>query len=261
MASVMRSYRFGEHRHGDIELHYCIEGSVTFTVNKKRVTVKEGELLLISPMSAHALISEGCTEGRSLLVVVGVALLKNFFSPFSKYKEDMLLLSREDLQAQRKLSEVLEETAVLCEEEAEINALLVRGNIYKICAYLIDIISSSDKSGDEKNRELRKINGVEKALEMIYRDYSGPLTVEAVATATGYGKSNFCKIFKEVTGDTFHNVLNRKRVQNACDLLRETNMQISEIAAQVGFEETKSFCRVFKATVGSTPGQYRKSRN
>ena len=66
---------------------------------------------------------------------------------------------------------------------------------------------------------------------------------------------------RTVTGDTFHNVLNRKRVQNACDLLRETNMQISEIAAQVGFEETKSFCRVFKATVGSTPGQYRKSRN
>ena len=84
--------------------------------------------------------------------------------------------------------------------------------------------------------------------------------MEEVAAATGYGKSNFCKIFKEVTGETFHSVLNKKRIQSACDLLSETNMQISEIAAQVGFMETKTFCRVFKSSMGISPGAYRQHK-
>ena len=91
-----------------------------------------------------------------------------------------------------------------------------------------------------------KVANIKKALEMIYYDHSKPLTVDDAAEATGYGKSNFCKIFKMITGDTFHNVLNSQRVESACGLLSETNMSISEIAATVGFGETKSFCRIFR---------------
>ena len=80
MAGVMRSLPFGEHRHADIELQYCINDKVHLTVNKKSVTVKQGELILVSPMSAHSVISEEDSEGKALLVVVGVSLLKNFFS-------------------------------------------------------------------------------------------------------------------------------------------------------------------------------------
>ena len=80
MAGVMRLYPFGEHRHADIEIQYCIKDKIQLTVNKKSVTVKQGELILVSPMSAHSVISEEDSEGKALLVVVGVSLLKNFFS-------------------------------------------------------------------------------------------------------------------------------------------------------------------------------------
>ena len=260
MASIVRSYPFGEHRHADIELQYCTKGRLELTVNKKNICVNQGELILVSPMSAHSVVGEEDSEATALLVVVGVSLLKNFFSTFSNLKTDHLIVSREELESNAGLSGVLKETVALCEEEADKNALMIRGNIYKLCAYLIDIINSTHAAGEEQSGEMKKVASVEKALEMIYYEHNRSLTVEEVAAATGYGKSNFCKIFKAVTGDTFHNVLNRKRIQSACDLLRETDMQISEISAQVGFGEPKSFCRVFKETVGTTPGSYRKSR-
>ena len=93
---------------------------------------------------------------------------------------------------------------------------------------------------------------------MIYYDYASPLTLDDAASATGYGKSNFCKIFKEITGDTFHNVLNRQRIQSACDLLKETNLPISDIAIQIGFGEPKTFCRIFRSITDMTPRDYRK---
>ena len=79
------------------------------------------------------------------------------------------------------------------------------------------------------------------------------------ADLAGYGKSNFCKIFKAITGDTFHNVLNRHRIENAYMYLSETDMTVADIGSEVGFSDTKSFCRVFKSIIGSTAGEYRRS--
>ena len=69
---------------------------------------------------------------------------------------------------------------------------------------------------------------------------------------------NFCKIFKTITGDTFHSILNRHRIEIACLRLKIAGEPVERIAAEVGFADAKSFCRVFKAQMGISPGAYRK---
>ena len=83
------------------------------------------------------------------------------------------------------------------------------------------------------------------------------LDVDAAAEVSGYSKSNFCRVFREVVGESFHKHLNRYRINCATGLLRETSMQVSDIAVEVGLPETKSFCRVFREIMGMTPGEYR----
>lgn len=74
----------------------------------------------------------------------------------------------------------------------------------------------------------------------------------------GYSKSNFCKIFKRITGEPFHGVLNGYRIRIACDLLDKTDYSVERIAGEVGFADTKTFCRVFKSVMGVTAGRFRK---
>lgn len=248
---------FGEHRHADIELNFCLEGCLDAYVNKKRYSINQGEILLISPMVAHSYPRAEKCRNKSLCVIVGVSFLKKFFSYFSQAKRDAYVI---DKDCSNKLFEVLSETAQLCEEKNESNDLLIRGNLYKCCSYLIDVITSFGETEKCGNKEMVKVANIEKALEMIYYDHALPLTIEDAAMATGYGKSNFCKIFKAITGDTFHNVLNRQRVESASALLSETDMPISEIAHQVGFVEAKAFYRIFKSLTALTPGQYRKNQ-
>jgi AraC-like DNA-binding protein len=251
---------FAEHRHADIEMSYCLKGGFTALVDKKERHISEGELLLISPMTAHAYSSEEGQENVVLTVIVGVSFLKKFFSYFSNAKHSAYTVQRqEDHEAYVRLFEALEETTALFRGGNEKNDLLVRGSLYRLCAYLIDVITEMGEAPKAGNREMEKVANIERALEMIYYDFAKPLTIEDAALATGYGKSNFCKIFKKITGDTFHNVLNRQRVEAACGFLGGTDLSISQIAAQVGFEETKTFCRVFKSVTAMTPGEYRKS--
>lgn len=254
-------FGFGEHRHGDIEFHYCMRGSFRATVDKKTYTVNAGDLLLISPMAAHAFPYGDEEPATVLTVIVGVSFLKKFFSYFSCAKQKHYLMpSVKDSSSHQALHAHLTEIAEYCGREDETSELLIRGNLYKICAYLIEAINTFGEAQSSKTKEIKKISNIEKALEMIYYHHREPLTVKDAAEATGYGKSNFCKIFKSITGDTFHNVLNRQRIESACGLLSETDMPISQISTEVGFEETKSFCRVFKSVTALTPGEYRKSR-
>lgn len=252
---------FGVHRHADIEINYCVSGSFETVINDKKYIVAEGEMILISPMVAHSFPHHEDRNKKVLTIIVGISLLKKFFSYFSKAPKDVYLISKiNESDIHEKLYSHLTETVEFCQQKDARNDLLICGNLYKICSYLIDVIIAAGDYTNAVNKEMTKVANIEKAMEMIYFDYASPLTIEDVAVATGYAKSNFCKIFRSVTGDTFHNVLNRKRVESACGLLQESNMSVSEIATSVGFGETKTFCRVFRTITSYTPGQYRKMK-
>ncbi len=69
--------------------------------------------------------------------------------------------------------------------------------------------------------------------------------------------SSLSKIFKEVAGVNFLEYVNRKRVEKAKDYLRETNKRICSISGMVGYENDKSFRRIFKRYEGVSPVEYR----
>ena len=68
----------------------------------------------------------------------------------------------------------------------------------------------------------------------------------------------FCKLFKEQTGETFVNYLNKVRVNAAVNLLRTTAMKTYEISEAVGFNDYRYFCKIFKKVTGLTPSQVRE---
>ena len=246
---------FQEHRHADFELNFCVEGAFDILADKKRFRVEAGCTTLIPPMCSHEIPKDECGERTAMTITVGMSLLKRHFSDFSHLVSAPRVL---DLRSpeNRHIHALFMECAEALRDGHALSDLLITGNIYKIFAYLFDA-PAAVPSGT--NADYLKIENVEKALELIYYNYKEALSVEQVAALTGYSKSNFCKIFKKVVGESFHQALNRQRVNNAAGLLRATDMAVSDIAAEVGFSESKAFCRVFKAIYGVTPGQYRRS--
>ncbi len=84
------------------------------------------------------------------------------------------------------------------------------------------------------------------------------LSLEVVATEVGIPPNYVSKILKEEYGLTFKQYLNHLRVANARKLLKETNLNISEIAYESGYGNVKHFNRIFKNSEGVSPGDYRK---
>ena len=89
------------------------------------------------------------------------------------------------------------------------------------------------------------------------RSYDKPLDVPALARVALTSEAHFIRTFKETFGETPHRYLQRRRVERAMFLLRETDLGVTEICLEVGFASVGSFGRTFQEIVGESPTEYR----
>lgn len=250
--AIGRMNPFEMHRHPEIEFLYCLEGTCDIVVNRRACHLTEGKLALVGSMTPHEILrSESC---RTLVIEVGPVLLGEYFDAIAKLNPAQSLLSREDSS---ELCALFQETAGLIQSGMPFSELSVRGNIYKICASILQKLMEDPSSTASKS--LISISNIERALELIENRFAESLSIDYVASLCGYGKSNFCRIFRQITGDTFHSTLTRRRIQAAQLLLKETDASVESIAVQTGFVDSKSFCRAFRRFAGITPGGYRET--
>ena len=96
----------------------------------------------------------------------------------------------------------------------------------------------------------------------VFRYLSGNLGQElrlsVVADLAGMTESSFSRFFKDKTGNTFTRHLTALRTGKACELLTRTNLPITAICGEVGYENLSNFNRAFRGVRGMTPSQYRK---
>lgn len=255
------SCAFELHCHPEVELCYCFKGTDTIVAGQKECILTEGDLVIVNPMVAHEVKNSPLPGSLRLTIEIGPAFLGEQFTPFVSANRETGILSLKQnshLPYYGELSALLDETATLLEAKAPFFNLLLKGNIYKISAILLKMFAENNLSSPAQ-RSTIDVEKIGLAVDMIYNCYNKPLSLDEVSAHCGYSKSNFCKLFKEITGESFHVLLNRHRVDVACLRLRNTEASVEEIALSVGFTDSKSFCRVFKKVTGKNTGEFRSS--
>lgn len=93
--------------------------------------------------------------------------------------------------------------------------------------------------------------------EFIHENLSNNFTVRDAAKYCNMSESYFAHVFKEETGFSFMDYVNRQRIGKAKKMLKETDMAIREIAQAVGVDNPNYFCVVFVKMCGESPSEYR----
>jgi len=96
-----------------------------------------------------------------------------------------------------------------------------------------------------------------KARKYIEEHSSEELSLTKVAKVVKMNANHLSENFKQVTGVNFVKYVARTRFANACDLLRNPKLHISEIAFAVGFQPLSQFNRIFKRFSGKSPTKFR----
>ncbi len=96
-----------------------------------------------------------------------------------------------------------------------------------------------------------------KARDVMDRSFRDDLDVKALAAVALVSPAHFIRRFKATFGETPHRYLQRRRVERAMFLLRNTETTVTEICMEVGFSSLGTFSRTFTEIVGEAPSTYR----
>jgi AraC-like DNA-binding protein len=97
-----------------------------------------------------------------------------------------------------------------------------------------------------------------RARDRMDRSYADALDIEAIAGSVHLSRAHFIRSFKATFGETPHRYLQRRRLERAMALLRETDRPVTEICFEVGFSSLGTFGRTFRDIVGTSPTAYRR---
>lgn len=256
-----RPYDFqmmAEHYHHHYELFYLVSGRCRIFMDHSLYHLEAGDVLLIAPEAIHHTIYGIAQESERIAL--------NFDGSYLEQMEkECGCRIREQLFGGRKLSiepgrrsyleNLLQKMQVEQESQDAFSALLKKGYLYELFAFLVRCgrREAAVEPTDVAEAEIQE------AARYIYHHFAEPLTLEEVAGRVHMTPTYFSRKFKRVTGIGYKEYLNHVRLKEAARLLLETERSVTEIALSCGFADGNYFGDLFKKEKGISPRMYRKN--
>lgn len=100
---------------------------------------------------------------------------------------------------------------------------------------------------------------IKQAIAYIQENFDRDLNMAVVSNHISMNYSLFSSLFKEYTGSNFVNYLKGIRMEEAKRLLAKTDLRVIDISTKIGYDNEKHFMKIFKASCGVSPSEYRKN--
>lgn len=266
---------FPPHSHVFYEIDYTFDGTAIFELDNHSVTVQAGSFLFFAPFCVHSITHD--TRYSHITIQFSSHLLQKNLPGFT---ENNILTADRDLLQHGTLN--------LCE--------FPDNTLYNIMKHLITLYQPFYLSGSQADNNKESSNELtftakiqQQALlllliaELLNQGYlrisntglhtaeisqmhhligkliehpEEKLTMEDAAAMVHMGYSNFCRTFKTTIGYSYVDFCNMQRVSRAKELLKYTDLSVTEISIQLNFGSISYFNRIFKKFTG-TPLAYR----
>ncbi len=250
-------WHYESHYHSAVEVIMPIKGEVIYSLLDSTYRVQVGEVLIVPPNCIHDLtMNEGSARYLLLFEPDGIFGMRDMQMVAAMLKMPIYLSGQAELQEDiRKL--LLQVVTCYDQQEPLWNSLcysLLLQMYARLGKHYMGRTLQSD--GDEA----RDIDSdiINSARLYIDQNCMLNITLNDMASFSGFSKYYFSRVFKQQLGIPFSEYLRRKRVSLAEDLLIHSRQPIQEIAATAGFGSIATFNRVFRDVKSCTPSRYRE---
>lgn len=244
---VRRQLEFPPHFHSQIELVIMRRGSTRAFLNFKEYEMEAGDVFIAFPNQIHHYRDEG--EHDSLLIIFPGELCSEFSPLFPAFVPASPLVK--GLGNDPALQRVLDEMLDCRRRRPPYFEAMTKGYLILFIAELLPRLGLTPVRRDDSDL-LRTI------LNYCSDHYHAPLKLDDLAQALHVSKFHISHLLNEKLQMGLNEYVNRLRIAEACDRLRNSDASVTEIAEAVGFNSLRSFNRVFQAERGTTPLHYRR---
>lgn len=235
-------------------LIYCTDGKGWYKINDKTYTVLANNYIIIPPNTPYSFGADD-EDPWSIYFIHFKGSLCEHFLP--KYPNPQPIIPNEYSRLQDRFD--LFEEIYQCFSMGYIKEYMIYASLslYRFLSSFIYL---------EPFRHINVIGRKEssfstKVIHYMQENIQHNITLEEFANNFKYSPSHFSTLFQKETGVSPINYFIRLKIQKACQYIELTDMRISEISVQLGFEEPAYFSRLFSKIMGVSPSVYRKKES
>lgn len=251
------------HYHPEYELTLITAGSGHRFVGDHTDTFVANDLVLLGKNLPHCWLDYGQSKHPVSAVVVQFgedSFGKNFFELPEMIKiSNMLKQSGKGIRFS-KIDETLDIAL------RKLPSLSTTEQFISFLSILHQLSASSDgitlsASEYQNNHADTKFSRIDKVFQYVAEQFRGNIDLTMIADLVHMTPSAFCHYFKKYTKKTFTQYVNEVRIGYACKLLMETELNVSEVCYQSGYNSLSRFNKCFKKITRKTPLHYRRQFN
>ena len=260
-----KNFLYEGEKHDFWEMVYVDKGSVIVSTENESITLSQGEIIFHKPNEFHAIKAHESSPNFFVISFV-------CSSPLIKYLEKYHGVLDKNLKPF--ISAIIHEaesTFILPKNDTELKELKkidspVIGGEQMIKTYLeqLLILLVRNKLKIEKtqvflSKESMESHLVVKAKKYILESLERPFKVADLCSKLGYSKSYLSKIFIRETGNSIYNFMLEEKIKKSKALIRDGNLNFSEISDLLAFDNPQYFSRVFKRITNMTPTEFKNT--
>lgn len=132
--------------------------------------------------------------------------------------------------------------------------LLVDMNTSELIVHMLQTESRNLLLKNYKKHVTR--SGFAAAVEFISKNLDRPISIKKLAKIACMSKASFYRYFNNEFGISPIEYINQERIKKACKLLKNKNLNVTEVSFQLGYSSLSHFIKLFKEQTGTTPKQY-----
>ena len=252
-------YRMNLHWHPENEILYVQSGSICVTLNETVYALRAGDVLFIQSGTLHSAKPEDC---RYACILVNLPRLMSENDVCMSFARQM---QEEKLRVEPLLGDGVSTYASICEKllladpaNTDSYPFLLKSGIFAFFGQIL--LERRYQYSESERKAVQNLSGKMKAaMSYIEQNYPASLRLCDIARQTGMSAGHFSRCFKSVTGQTPFEYVTRYRLSKAQYALASTDMSVTEIALDCGFNNVSYFISTFRQTYGTSPGQFRKN--
>lgn len=255
---VYENNTFLPHWHDEFEMIYLENGLANFSIDGSLYKLVPGQFLFVNCGSIHS--GQAVDNPEAYAIVFHLRMLFSDEVDICKNKYLIPLQNRKVLVSSFIQDENVKED--ICEiikyfkQKDYGYELMIKGLLFKI---IFRLFNNNYVKKDLHDKDFGfKLEKIKTVLDYINSNYSTPLKIEELSKMANLSKFYFCRLFKEITHLTPVDYINKFRIERAVEFIKNTDMSISDIAFEVGFNNISYFIKIFKRYIGVTPLQYKK---
>lgn len=261
--SLYPDYAASSHWHEELEFILVCEGSMTYNVNGKLITLRSGNGIFVNSRQLHYGFSdkkEGCSF---LCILLSPSLLasntffyENYIEPFIRNTGCPYIMLEQSVDWNMIILDLLQE--IFEKKDEALSEFLIQRNFFSI----MEILYAHNKPNQEKEKNnSRALNTLKQMILYIEQNYRKKITLLEIAKSGHCCKSKCISLFKHYLKDSPIVYLNKLRLQKSCILLLDTDLSVTEVAFECGFHGSSYYCESFRKYFQVSPTEYRNRVN